>query len=91
MRNRRICENGNNILYMSGYPWIQKKINELNISQAEAARQCGIDPIYFNKMIKGREKRGMYAFEAVAISKALSMPIEEVITGKKQDGDNSFS
>lgn len=81
IRNGRDFVSRNTILRMSGYPWLQKRIYDLKISQAEAARRCDIDPVYFNKMIKGREKRGMSAIEALRISRALNMPIEEVITG----------
>lgn len=68
---------------MNGYPWLQNRIEELGISQAEAARRCHFEPVYFNKMLKGREKRGMSAQEALDIARALQMPIIEVITGRK--------
>lgn len=66
---------------MKEYPWIQTRIDELGISQAETARRADMLTDHLNKTIKG--KRGLEPEEALRLSNVLSVSIEEVITGEK--------
>ncbi len=61
---------------MNTADWLQKKIEEAGITQAELSRLSGISKPHINKVLNG--ERGLSGQSLMAIAKALGIPPEEI-------------